>query len=83
MLPKMVRKPTTKEKQKRDLDADPKDQNQKRDHLEKLNEDLKKEKAKFKKKNNIKKKVNFGRDERRWTYDTYWIIRKRIILGIC
>jgi len=81
-IPKMVRKLTMKEKQKRDLDADPKDQNQKRDHLEKLNEDLKKEKANLKKKQH-QKKVNFGRDERRWTYDTYWIIRKRIILGIC
>jgi hypothetical protein len=34
-------------------------------------------------KSSRKQKVNFSGDERRWTYDNYWIIRKRIILGIC
>ena len=34
-------------------------------------------------KSSRKQKVNFSGDERRWTYDNYWIIRKRIIIEIC
>ncbi len=85
-IPRMFRsRSTTREVQNANLAKKGKkmSRDQKKNRLLEINEKLKKEQELLKEKSSRERRVNFSSDERRWTYDKYWMIRKMIIIGIC
>ena len=73
---------TAREVQNEDLGKGKMSRVQKKNRLLEINKNLRKEQELLKE-SSRERRVNFSSDERRWTYDKYWMIRKMIIIGIC